>query len=170
MQHFLAPFRWFDALVQHSVDAIAFWMMRRGIRKSLQTYAVHALLVISAVGVITYRLQKGDSGMAAFIGFLTVFASIWMHIRLKQDTVDEDKGFTYTRNDRDDHGKSGWKIFWYAMLILDFVIAVDTGFDFNRFCDLSFDISFLLILYLAQTPNTPPPSEETVHEPVKHSA
>lgn len=163
MNHLLAPFIWIDALIQCRVDASAFFLMRRGIPKSRIVYGVGSLMVLSLIGMTAEYLRLGRGGMAAIFILLSLFFLIGIHRRIKEDAMDEEKGVRLSRSDvRDARGPM--KQIWFLFLFMDlFPVLVSSKEITNLLIfDIGWEITFILIFYLAKTPNTPPAQKKTV--------
>lgn len=170
MGHLTAPFIWFDSLVQRGVDSTVFFLMRNfGVRKSRIVYGVMAVIVVCATGYTAELFRERESVAAAVLALITFVFLLIMHSDLKDREKAENEGHMYSKADYMRKG-SVFKILWWTLLVMDILETALGGMNFRLAMNLGWDASFVLLYYLAGTPNIPPAQEDTVLEPAENAA
>lgn len=166
MDDFLAWPCWVDRQVQRGVNALAFWLMRRGLTKARQHWWSEQAIVAGLMflsGKYLHRVASGgDWSDAATVMILVAVGSLCLvaaQIALRQDTAAEQGGVA-TRNDEPAH--------WYEKVLGLYIAFWPSGM--MAFW-LAFGIARLYAVYLRATPRSPPPVRVQVPvDAVTHSA
>ncbi|OGH59480.1 MAG: hypothetical protein A2725_01505 [Candidatus Magasanikbacteria bacterium RIFCSPHIGHO2_01_FULL_33_34] len=168
-----SPFVWIDQLIQKGVDSVMFFLMRMfGLRKSIIKYIITSLFIIGLIGMIIYDFQQGHV-VQVCLGVLWLFCSlIVQHINYYDDVKDENSNTVYFRSDLNlIKFDSIIKIFCIFHISEVIFFGIDVQSNFYIYSHNITFFSFLLLVYIAKTPNTPPPQEKKVtklvhaHEP-----
>ena len=149
----LAPVQRLDAAIQRAVNAAAFWLMRRGVPKSLQTYGLVSAMVAGCVASLALSRER----LAWWLLLLVPVTLGWvwlLHANLRSDQRAEARG-RLSANDRPDPWI--WKI-WGPALAIGNARTGDTTPAVVAF-SVAMTAHFLE-QYLRRTPRQPPPEEE----------
>ncbi len=171
---FLAFLRAADRHLQATVDAGAFFLMRRGLSKGAIRWLLHialALIIVVQIGATwTYCAGRPVDTIFGLLWAACIVASANHNARLDADA---DRAGMVSKAD-DSTGDTVWKALGIAGLVLTpfspftarAAVCTVLQVEVYRWCEVAWWTVFLAHVYLKSTPRTPPPIERTVMEEV----
>ncbi len=172
MEKLVVPFKWIDTKIQVGVDTIVFFLMRRfGVRKSFLRYTLFSLVILSFVSQAFDILRSG--GYLWVLPFFLLLPTYFLVQKrnLENDRLAEDRGMAYSGVDlKYSSILAPFKILFVVLLFNEVLICLVRGVSFSNVESGIFELSMILNFYLAKTPNTPPPQEDTTQELVRETA
>lgn len=161
MNHLFAPFIWLDSFLQRIVDSVAFFLMRRfGVKKSTLYYLVFIPTVIGLLGVVVSCYNLGDYFSAGVYFILVPILVLIKKSNTRIIELSEDRGM----DDRPANINLPWVRLFGLSLCVSRVWGLFVKLTFFNYSILFFWGFYTLSMYILNTPNTPPPKEETASD------
>lgn len=170
MRHFFAPFIWLDRVAQKAVDASVFFLMRRfGTPKSYIIYALFNLVAFCLILWAAINTAKKEY-IVVFVSCITGFWCLY-NGKYERNRIEQ-----YEKNGKDDRVRFSqeFRIFYKIVSFGLFFLMVAIYFVYTPTMEMSLGVismsAFLVVSYVQNTPNLPPPQKQTVSDLVHDSA